>query len=140
MEKAGEIIIKILKRIMERSSLKQGQDVSKGTGMSGLLRGWEQCLDPKDLGHSRIVEVVQDSIIVEVDHPGRLQMLKLKEKTILQKLKTQFPEYQLKSIRFIIKNQGSDKDLPSGKKDQDPGKSDFQEKLDKILENLKKEP
>jgi hypothetical protein len=140
MEKAGELILKIFKRLLERSRTRQGNEGLPGLGTGNLIRGWEQCLDPKDCGHSKIVDFVQNSLLVEVDHPAWLQVLKLKETIILKKLKIQFPELNIRYIKFFIKKEANKGDAAAKTSDLETGKSEFKAKLDLIMENLKKEP
>lgn len=49
-----------------------------------LFRGWED-IAGRELGsRSRVVEVEDGVLVVEVDHPGWLQMLQLRKRAILE--------------------------------------------------------
>jgi predicted nucleic acid-binding Zn ribbon protein len=64
-----------------------------------LFRGWEQ-IAGHDLGsRSRVVEVEDGVIVVEVDHPGWLQMLQLKKRTLLEAARKAVPGGRIEDLR-----------------------------------------
>ncbi|MCX7031165.1 MAG: DUF721 domain-containing protein [Spirochaetes bacterium] len=64
-----------------------------------LFRGWEEIAGP-DLGsRSRVVEVEDGVIVVEVDHPGWLQMLQLKKRSLLKAARQAVPRGRIEDLR-----------------------------------------
>jgi len=49
-----------------------------------LFRGWEGIAGPELGSRSRVVEVEDGVIVVEVAHPGWLQMLQLRKREVLE--------------------------------------------------------
>ncbi len=64
-----------------------------------LFRGWEK-IAGRELGcRSRVVEVEDGVLIVEVDHPGWLQMLQLKKRTLLEAARKAVPGGRIEDLR-----------------------------------------
>jgi predicted nucleic acid-binding Zn ribbon protein len=64
-----------------------------------LFGGWE-AIAGRDLGsRSRVVEVEDGVLIVEVDHPGWLQMLQLKKRTLLEAARKAAPGGRIEDLR-----------------------------------------
>jgi len=64
-----------------------------------LFRGWEEIAGP-DLGvRSRVVEVENGVVMVEVDHPGWLQMLQLRKKALLEAARKAVPGARVDDLR-----------------------------------------
>lgn len=64
-----------------------------------LFRGWEDIAGP-DLGpRSRVVEVENGVVLVEVDHPGWLQMLQLRKRALLEAARKAVPLCRIEDIR-----------------------------------------
>jgi predicted nucleic acid-binding Zn ribbon protein len=67
-----------------------------------LFRGWEG-IAGHDLGsRSRVVEVEDGVIVVEVDHPGWLQMLQLRKRTLLEAARKAVPGGRIEDLRGRI--------------------------------------
>jgi predicted nucleic acid-binding Zn ribbon protein len=67
-----------------------------------LFRGWEG-IAGHDLGsRSRVVEVEDGVIVVEVDHPGWLQMLQLRKRTLLAAAQKAVPRGRIEDLRGRI--------------------------------------
>ncbi|MBN2444314.1 MAG: DUF721 domain-containing protein [Spirochaetales bacterium] len=127
MEKAGEIVIKILQNILKKN---QSQSTS---GLNQLIMGWDSLIDTRESGHFKIIDIVKDTLLVEVDHPAWLQMLKLKEKQLLKKINTRYPELQIKKLKFHLKKANSGENQEKkGSNAQNTG-DNFRFELDKIM-------
>lgn len=55
------------------------------------------------LDHSKIIDLQNDVLIVETDHPGRIQMFQLYKRYILNGLKQKIPDIPVKNIVFKLK-------------------------------------
>lgn len=67
-----------------------------------LFRSWEEVCGARFVGHSRVRELEQGNLIVEVDHPGWIQMIQLQERRILKKLGNLFPELEITRISLKL--------------------------------------
>ncbi len=64
-----------------------------------LFRGWEDIAGPELGTRSRVVEVEDGVIVVEVEHPGWLQMLQLKKRTLLEAARKAVPGGRIEDLR-----------------------------------------
>jgi len=64
-----------------------------------LFRGWEEIAGPELGSRSRVVEVEDGVILVEVDHPGWLQMLLLKKRSLLAAARKAVPRGRIEDLR-----------------------------------------
>jgi hypothetical protein len=58
--------------------------------------------------HSRVVDLQNGNLIVEVDHQGWMELIRLHKKFILTGLKMKFPQVKIKNIFFRL-NQADEK-------------------------------
>lgn len=86
---------------------------------SDVLTAWNQTLSsiksfqkdeakPVEYGsqladHSRIIDLQNEILIVETDHPGRIQMFQLYKRYILNGLKQKIPGIPIKNIVFKLR-------------------------------------
>jgi hypothetical protein len=91
MKKAADI----LARLLERHS-------PQAQPYSSLFGGWEQLVGDSLAEHSRVHELRQQNLIVDVDHPGWMQHLLLKKGAILAKLHRQYPQLAIRDIRVRV--------------------------------------
>jgi predicted nucleic acid-binding Zn ribbon protein len=96
MRKAAEI----LARLLERHS-------PQAQPYSSLFGGWDQIAGDSLAEHSRVYELRQQNLIVDVDHPGWMQHLLLKKRAILAKLRRQYPQLAIRDIRVRVVQRGS---------------------------------
>ncbi len=97
MDKAGNI----LRALLSDEQLEQA-------GLySSFFGAWKDIAGDK-ASHSRIVDIVRNAVVIEVDHPGWLQLLKMEEKSILQTLQTRYPELEIRTLRFVTGNRSGE--------------------------------
>ncbi len=93
MERVGEI----LKKFFEEKGLSfSGREVK-------IFTGWNSLVEPNIARHSRVIEVEENKLIVEVDHPGFSQLIYLKKNVILNKLNREYPDLVINDIKVILK-------------------------------------
>lgn len=101
------------------SRLFSSLSVDKFKESSDVMRAWQQTLysikgpqidnlKAADYGsqladHSRIIDLKDGILIVETDHPGRIQMFQLYKNYILNGLKQKIPGIPVKNIVFKLK-------------------------------------
>lgn len=96
MKKAGDI----LKTFFDRSVLAEGEKYLRFFG------AWDQIIGPDLSAHAKAVDIVHASVVVEVDHPGWLQLLQLRERTVLQSLHRRFPDLKISGMRYRLVDPG----------------------------------
>ncbi len=66
---------------------------------AALFRGWEAVAGRELAARSRVVEVEDGVIVVEVDHPGWLQMLQLRKRALLEAARKAVPGGRIVDLR-----------------------------------------
>ena len=93
MDSAGDI----LKALLIRHDL-----IEKGSNYSSLFKGWGGIVGPPLMDHSRIIDIKNAILLIEVDHPGWLQILHFKKRLFLKKLKGRYPELDIKDLHARV--------------------------------------
>jgi len=92
MKKAGEI----LKSLLERSHS------GPGGAYSSLFNGWPAVAGVSLAEHSRILDVQNSCLLVEVDHPGWNQMLQVRKNEILRRLRKDYPQLGIRELKVRV--------------------------------------
>ncbi|MCA1754644.1 MAG: DUF721 domain-containing protein [Spirochaeta sp.] len=92
MKKAGDI----LKTFFDRSVLAEGEKYLRFFG------AWDQIVGPDLSAHAKAIDIVHASVVVEVDHPGWLQLLQLRERNVLKSLHQRFPDLKITGMRYRL--------------------------------------
>ncbi len=92
MRKAGDVLRALLKE--------RGWPAEDPYGP--LFRGWEGIAGHELGSRSRVVEVEDGVVIVEVDHPGWLQMLQLRKRALLEAARRAVPGARIEDVRGRI--------------------------------------
>jgi len=67
---------------------------------------WRKIAGDDIAGHSRIVDLRNGTLVVELDHPGWMQMLNIKHDEILGKLKAKYPTLGIRTVLGRLVNPG----------------------------------
>ncbi len=112
MKKAADILHAILK---DREA-----DIARN--WSSFFRGWEVIAGEDLAAHSSVKDVKQGAVLVEVDHPGWMQMLQLKKSGILREIKKRYPELEIRDVRCFLKSEkpAAPRSQESGETKQNP--------------------
>ena len=97
MDKAGDL----LKQVFENFDIgEQGETYIK------FFSSWTKIVGFDLASHTNVSDIRNGSIIVEVDHPGWMQLLQMKQKSVLFKVKKNFPDLEIKTmtIKLVKKN------------------------------------
>ncbi len=73
-----------------------------GDPYSPLFAGWKQVVGEPLAGHSWLAEVEDGVLIVDVDHPGWLQMLSMKRQAVLEGARKAAPRARIEGVRGRI--------------------------------------
>lgn len=135
MKKADEI----LARVLDEKNRKLGQTYSS------IFGTWSQIVGESLAEHSRIYEIANRYLFIEVDHPGWMQMLLMKKPKILGAVKRKYPAMDIKDIRVkvnltypnIITEEGESRADQNGSEYKAEGEQ--REDLDRILSSVSQE-
>jgi predicted nucleic acid-binding Zn ribbon protein len=96
VKKAGDILASIL----------NDEVFKKAQGYSELFLSWELLTEESNIaaaaGYSRIKELEGSILLVEADHPGWIQILKTKQKELLNSIHRRFPQFSITEISFRL--------------------------------------
>ena len=93
MKKAGDL----LKNFFENLNIREPK------GVKTITSSWKDIAGQELSEHTRIKDIRKDTVYVEADHPGWLQILELKKRSILGNINTDFPEKGITEIRISLK-------------------------------------
>jgi hypothetical protein len=92
MKRAGELL----------ASFFDQQTFDAAREYSALFSSWKSIAGDALAAHSRIRELEHSVVLVEADHPGWIQLLQIKEKDLLDKLRRRFPDQHIAGISFRL--------------------------------------
>jgi predicted nucleic acid-binding Zn ribbon protein len=95
MKKAGEILKQLMAKISEEKGSSYEQSVR-------VIRDWEELAGIDIAAHTKIVDVERDHLLVEVDHPGWMQLVQMKEGIILKKISKLYPELHIRGLKLFL--------------------------------------
>ena len=93
MKKAGDL----LKNFFENLNIKEPK------GGKTITSSWKEIAGAELSEHTRIKDIRKDTVYVEADHPGWLQILELKKRSIIGNINENFPDKDIKEIRISLK-------------------------------------
>lgn len=67
-----------------------------------LFTGWQAIAGEALAAHSRLSDVRGGILIVEVDHPGWIQMARLRQESLLAAARKAAPDASLQGIRVVL--------------------------------------
>jgi predicted nucleic acid-binding Zn ribbon protein len=73
-----------------------------GDPYSPLFTGWKQVVGEPLARHSHLAEVEDGVLIVDVDHPGWLQMLSMRRQAVLEAARKAAPRARIEALRGRI--------------------------------------
>ena len=98
MKKAGDI----LKSVLGDAEAQQARE------WSSFFGGWSIIAGEDLAAHSKVIDVKKGTVLVEVDHPGWMQVLQLKATRILKAIKSKYPELDVEDIRCFLQSEQPD--------------------------------
>ncbi|MCR5698092.1 MAG: DUF721 domain-containing protein [Treponemataceae bacterium] len=107
----------ILRYDVMMSSLFSNIDAKKMQESIAVSKGWKEIVEtistnPAEknrtgillAAHSKVVDLKNDILLVETDHPGYIQLMQNYKTYILRGLKMKYPQLNVKNICFKLKN------------------------------------
>jgi len=77
-----------------------------GNPYEPLFAEWKKIVGEAMASHARLIDVRNNILIVEVDHPGWLQMLRLRQDALLVAARKLVPMVSVDGIRVRVGGQG----------------------------------
>lgn len=71
-------------------------------GYAEFFNAWVRIAGPKLSAHARAQDVRRGALIIEVNHPGWMQMLEFKKKHILKQIQKEFPKLEINRLQIRI--------------------------------------
>lgn len=96
MDKAGDLL--------KNLSIFKNIDSGSAEKYTAVFKSWEKIAGLKLADYSRIVDLNHKTLVVEVDHPGIMQLLQMKYSEILRRLRHHYPQLEIADIRMFVKN------------------------------------
>jgi hypothetical protein len=96
-------------------------NLAGGEKYVSLFSAWQRIAGDDIAAHSRIFDLRKDALIVEVDHPGWMQMLQMRRSDILGRISAAYPELGIYAIhgKLVSGGQFSPPAAPSAEVDED---------------------
>jgi hypothetical protein len=89
----------LLSSFFSEDKLRRGQE------FSSFFSSWPVLVGPRLAAHSRVADVEKGLLVVEADHPGWIQLLQIKQSSILEDVSSRYPELGLRGIVFRLSGQ-----------------------------------
>ena len=75
---------------------------ASGDPYTPLFTGWKEVAGPALADHSRLADVDDGVLVVDVDHPGWMQMLALRRQAVLEAARRAAPKAHITGLRGRI--------------------------------------
>lgn len=99
------------------SSFFDAEKLRRGEKYSDFFSSWAGIVGTRLAAHSRVADIDKGILIVEAEHPGWIQLLQLRQSSILEATEKRYPEFRLKGIAFrLIENRDTVKTIDPGEK------------------------
>jgi hypothetical protein len=76
--------------------------IKKAQGYNSLFSSWRDIAGENIAAHSRIVELEKSVLRIEADHPGWIQILQIRQKGLLNRVRRKFPTLNITGISFRL--------------------------------------
>ncbi|MFC1587822.1 DUF721 domain-containing protein [Planctomycetota bacterium] len=96
-----EQVKKIIDELLTAAGVKKGRKIEK------LIRTWNKVTTGDISGHTRIVNLIQGTLVIEVDNYALMQELQFQSQDLLKGLR-QEGDILIKNIRFNISSRNED--------------------------------
>jgi hypothetical protein len=132
VKKAAEI----LARVLDEKNRRLAQTYSS------IFKAWSEIVGESLAEHSRIYEVANRNLFIEVDHPGWMQLLLMKKPQILKAVKRNYPVMDVGDIKVKVNLNYSHAAVEEAEKPADKSEPEGQvergqmEDLDRILSTV----
>lgn len=67
-----------------------------------IYRLWDELVGPELAGSARLREVSRGRLEIEVDHPARLQLVRLRQREIVRRVQRRFPALAVTRLHVVV--------------------------------------
>ena len=92
MYRAGELLKEVLTRAR----------VDPEAPQTRIYQTWDQILGADLAGRARLRDIDRGRLLVEVDHPAWMQLIQMRQRTILRRVQRQFPVLGVKRLHLVV--------------------------------------
>ena len=89
----------VLKLLFEKVNI----DVN--SPQASLFNAWDSIIGPDLSGSTKIIDVNLGKLIIEVDHPARMQLVHMRQSKIISIIKKRFPSLGINRIHLLVNGQ-----------------------------------
>ena len=89
----------ILKLLLEKANI----DVN--SPQVSLFNAWDSIIGSDLSGSIKIIDINLGKLIIEVDHPARMQLVHMRQSKIISIIKKRFPSLGINRIHLLVKGQ-----------------------------------
>jgi len=97
MDKAGDIL----------KSFLSFYHLDRGEAYVSFFSRWREIVGDDLASHARTVDIKKGALVVEVDHPGWMQLLQIKQAEILKTIERRYPDLRIRYIHMRLVKEGS---------------------------------
>lgn len=87
------------------SSFFNSDKLRQGERVADFFASWANFVGPRLAAHSRVMDVDKGILIIEAEHPGWIQLLQIRQTSILEDISRHYPELALRGIAFKLSGQ-----------------------------------
>lgn len=100
----GDVLAGIFKNLSLESSRSAASIINEWKAILCRIRSYSNPNEGQNLAdHSRVVDLKNGILLVEVDHPGWIELLQFHKKYILGGLRMKYPQLKINSLAFRLK-------------------------------------
>lgn len=90
MEKAGELLEAFLRL----------HNITGGEEYVAFFKSWHRIVGTDIAAHTRVTDIKNGALVVEVDHPGWMQKLHMRKDEVLKKIASQYPQLGVRTLHL----------------------------------------
>lgn len=90
MEKAGELLEAFLRL----------HNITGGQEYVAFFKSWHGIVGTDIAAHSKVTDIKNGALVVEVDHPGWMQKLHMRKDEVLRKIASQYPQLGVRTLHL----------------------------------------
>lgn len=85
----------ILKELFSRMKITSGEET--------IFEVWPDLVGEETADHLKIQDIKGKTLLLEADHPGWVQIARLRKKEFLEKIKERFPDNNINNIKVSLR-------------------------------------
>ena len=86
----------VLKNVFDKIVPDEAENYSR------FFSGWDKIVGPELSMHVRPKEIINGSLILETDHPGWIQRMRMNQERYLKDIQKSYPELEIRKLRVVM--------------------------------------